>query len=134
MIEIIKKYEMFIKYIFVACVSFGIDILFFNIFNLLFINKIIIATILARIISSFINYLLNRNRVFKSNENKTKTILKYYVLVIVQMLISALVVDNLYKIININVNFIKIPVEFVLFICNYLIQKILIFKKIRDNV
>ena len=45
------------------------------------------------------------------------------------MLVSAFVVNNLYKIIHINATFIKVPVEFILFICNYLIQKILIFKR-----
>lgn len=127
---IIKKYEMFIKYIFVAGISFLIDITLFTVFNTIikFDKKIIIATILARIISSFINYLLNRDKVFKSSENKINTALKYYVLVIIQMFVSALLVDNLYKIIKINATIIKIPVELFLFICNYIIQKTLIFK------
>jgi len=129
--ELIKKYETFIKYIFVAGISFVIDILLFTIFNkiLNFKEKIIVATILARVISSFINYLLNRDKVFKSNEGKLKTALKYYVLVVIQMFVSALLVDNLYKLIKIDATFIKIPVEFILFICNYLIQKVLIFKR-----
>lgn len=125
----LKKYEMFIKYIFVAGISFVIDIVFFNIFNMVFVGNIIIATILARIISSFINYLLNRDKVFKSNERKGVTIIKYYALVIVQMLISAFVVNNLYKLFKINATLIKVPVEFILFVCNYLIQKLFIFKR-----
>ncbi len=131
--KVLEKYNMFIKYILVAGISFLIDITLFNIFNNLLLNKIIIATILARIISSFINYLLNRNRVFKSTESKRNTFLKYYLLVVIQMLVSALVVNNLYKIIKINATIIKIPVEFTLFVCNYLIQKILIFKRGNKN-
>ena len=127
--ELLKKYEMFIKYIFVAGISFIIDIVFFSIFKFIFVGNIIIATILARIISSFINYLLNKDKVFKSNEKNSKTIVKYYILVVVQMLVSAFAVDNLYKLIQINATIIKIPVEFILFVCNYLIQKILIFKR-----
>lgn len=133
MIEFIKKtykkYETFLKYIFVAGISFVIDILFFNIFNNLISLSIILSTICARVISSFINYLLNRDKVFKSDENKLKTVIKYYILVIIQMSVSALFVDNLYKLIKINPTIIKIPVEFTLFICNYIIQKVLIFKK-----
>jgi len=126
-----KKYETFIKYIFVAIISFIIDICLFTLFNniLNFKSKIIIATIIARIISSFINYLLNKEKVFKSDESKLKTILKYYSLVIIQMFISAFLVDNLYSLLEFNATFIKIPIEFTLFICNYLIQKFLIFKK-----
>lgn len=133
MIEFIKKtykkYETFLKYIFVAGFSFVIDILFFNIFNNLISLSIILSTICARVISSFINYLLNRDKVFKSDENKLKTVIKYYILVIIQMSVSAIFVDNLYKLVKINPTIIKIPVEFTLFICNYIIQKVLIFKK-----
>lgn len=125
--DLIKKYETFIKYIIVAVVSFLIDIGLFTAFNYL-IKNIIIATIIARCISSFVNYLLNKNQVFNSEEKTKTTIIKYYSLVIIQMLISALLVDNLYKVIKINATIIKIPVEFMLFICNYLIQKIIIFK------
>lgn len=127
----IKKYETFIKYIGVAIISFLIDVslftLFIKIFNFNF--KIVIATIIARIISSYINYLLNKNKVFNSNEGKLKTVIKYYILVVFQMLMSAFLVNNLYNILNFNATLIKIPVEFILFICNYLIQKIFIFKK-----
>ena len=123
--ELIKKNKTFLKYILVAILSFLIDITFFTIFNFLFI---ILATILARIISSLINFLLNRDKVFKSlNKNKIMYV-KYYTLVICQMLVSAFVVDNLVKIIPINATLIKIPVEFIIFICNYLIQKFFIFK------
>ena len=45
------------------------------------------------------------------------------------MFISAFVVDNLYKLIRVDATIIKVPVEFILFICNYLIQKMLIFKR-----
>lgn len=127
--EFIKKYNMFLKYIVVAGISFGIDILLFSLFNTFFSLNIIVATIMARVISSFINYLLNKDKVFKSDETTKSTIFKYYTLVVVQMLVSAFVVNNLYKIIHINATFIKVPVEFILFICNYLIQKILIFKR-----
>ena len=128
-INLIKKYQMFLKYILVAGISFAIDILFFTLFNSLFFLNIIVATILARVISSFINYLLNKDKVFKSSENTKNTIFKYYTLVVIQMLVSALLVDILHKIIPINATFIKVPVEFILFICNYLIQKIFIFKR-----
>ena len=128
--KIILKYSTFLNYLRVSVISFVIDITFFSVFNHLFVNQIIKNTIFARVISSTINYLLNKKQVFKSEESNIKTIIKYFSLVIIQMLISAFLVDNIYKIFkNINPTFIKIPIEFILFICNYLIQKILIFKK-----
>ncbi len=122
----------FIKYIIIAILSFIIDIVLFKIFNTIFFSftyKIIIATILARIISSLFNYLMNKDKVFKSNKNMQETIIKYYSLVVVAMLTSAFVVNALSKIFNnLDPVFIKIPIEFLIFIGNYLIQKKFIFK------
>lgn len=132
--ELIKKYSMFIKYIIVAGISFGIDISLFTIFNTVIGIKIIAATVGARIISSFINYLLNKDKVFKSEENTKSTIIKYYILVVIQMFTSAFLVNTLCNFIHINPTFIKIPVEFILFICNYLIQKLFIFNKREINI
>ncbi len=127
--KVMNKYYMFLKYILVAGLSFFIDITIFTILNTLFSLKIVFSTIIARIISSFINYLLNKEKVFKSDESVSNTIIKYYILVVIQMFVSALLVTNFQKIFKINATFIKIPVEFFLFVCNYLIQKILIFKR-----
>lgn len=126
--KIIQKYNVLIKYLLVAILSFILDILLFNIFNHLWLN-IILATILARAISATFNFLLNRNKVFKSSSKASIALVKYFSLVIMQMLVSAFTVDFLAKFISINPTFIKIPVEFILFICNYLIQKFLIFQK-----
>ena len=124
--NILDKYQVFIKYIGVAILSFLIDILFFSLFNHLFLN-ILLATILARIISSFFNFLANRNHVFKSNKNII-SLIEYYILVVFQMLASGIIVSALHNIIPINATLIKIPVEFGIFMVNYLIQKYLIFR------
>lgn len=126
--KLYKKYETFIKYILVAGISFIIDASLFYIFNTICTIDIFIATIIARCISSFINYLLNRNKVFNSSESKIKSLIKYYILVIIQMIVSGSLVKLLAKVILVNPIFIKVPVEFILFVCNYLIQKIYIFK------
>ena len=68
-LDLIKKYKVFLKYIVSAGISFVLDLSLFTVFSILLkgnkvVNYILIATILARIISSLINYLLNRNSVF----------------------------------------------------------------------
>ena len=124
--KLIKKYETFIKYVFVAGISFLIDIGLFTIFNYLF-NTIILSTVLARIISSFINFLLNKEKVFKGGDKLS--IIKYYLLVVVQMFVSAFSVKFLCILIPVHPTIIKVPVECILFICNYTIQKLFIFRK-----
>ena len=108
---------------------FLFDIALFTIFNYFLGNNpnhIIYATIFARIISSFINYLLNRYKVFKTNDNKKAdkfTLVKYFLLVIICMLVSAHSVNYLYKILNINESVVKIIIDGLLCIINFFIQK-----------
>ena len=139
--NLIKKYQTFIRYIFSAGISFAIDLSLFTVFSAILKNyisdqAIFLATILARIISSLINYFLNRNTVFKMDQKNFDftTLIKYYLLVIIQMLVSATVVYKLYQLLHINETLIKIPVEVVLFMMNYIIQKLFIFKDHQINI
>ena len=133
-VNLVKKYSVFLKYVISAGISFILDLSLFTVFNILLKQSIsdisiIMATVLARIISSFINYLMNRNGVFKKNTNKidTTTLVKYYILVVIQMFVSASLVLGLYKVTNINETLIKIPVDIIIFLVNYFIQKHFIF-------
>lgn len=122
-----KQVIIIFKYIMSSGLSFIIDISIFWLINTIFKN-IILATIIARIISSLVNYIINRNIVFKSNLSRRKTIIQYYTLVLVQMLISAFSVDFIFSIIKFNPTIIKIMVDSIIFVVNFLIQKYLIFK------
>jgi len=124
----LKKYDLLkiIKYIFSSGSSFILDILLFSLFNYLF-NNILLSTILARIISSFYNYLINSRFVFQKYSKNS--IIKYYCLVIIQMFVSAFLVSFLSSLFTkINDSIIKFFVDIVIFIVNYFIQKEVIFK------
>lgn len=138
MIELINRNKVFIKYIISAGISFTLDILLFTIFNLLLKNftsfSIIISTIGARVISSFINYSINKNKVFNFNgERNSILLIKYFTLVVIQMFVSSFSVLYLYKLSSINETIIKIFVDIILFIINFFVQKKLIFVK-EDSV
>ena len=123
----IAIYSLFLKYIIIAIFSFLVDILLFKI-SLNLKNTILISTIIARIVSSILNYKLNRNKVFKSF-NKT-SLFKYYILVVVQMFISGASVSALNKVFeDRNVIFLKILVDIIVFMVNYYIQREWVFKK-----
>lgn len=132
LIEKINKHKTFLKYMFSAGICFFLDQLLFYIFRLLLINSIgdtsiFIGATFARGISSFINYLINRDVVFNT-KNKEKTLIKYYSLVVIQLGISTLLVYTIYKITGSNTSIIKIIIDIILFIINYFIQKKIIFK------
>ena len=124
-------FKVFFKYIISSFSSFIIDILLFTLFVALFKDKfidyILISTILARIISSSYNYLLNHKFVFKSQKNNRQTIFKYYTLVILQMALSGLLVTLLVDKLMINETIVKICVDTILFFISFFIQRKFIF-------
>lgn len=136
MIKFVKKYSTIVKYLFSSGTSFVLDLLLFSIFNFFLKNilgdySIFASTVLARVLSSFYNYLMNRNAVFKSGEKTMdmNTFVKYYILVIVQMMVSSILVFVGYRTFQVAETLVKIPVDVFLFIVNYIIQKRYIFNK-----
>jgi len=123
----IKIYRLFMKYFFVAISSFILDIILFCAFIgvLRISSKILAATILARIISSVYNYIINSNLIFK--DMSLKTLAKYYILAIIQMFVSGCFVTYLYSLLNISVIFIKVVVDFIIWIINIIIQRKYVF-------
>ena len=121
-------YRLFLKYIFASLSSFVIDLLLFALFNKLILGSysILLSTIIARITSSVYNYLIDASVVFK-NKNSSSFI-KYTLLVIIQMFVSGISVSFLAKIIKINTIIIKLVVDLLIFIVNFVIQREFIFK------
>ncbi len=127
----LRKNKTFIKYVFSAGSSFVLDLGLFTLFNYLFgmvmgYESIIVATIVARILSSLYNFAINSKYVFK--QYSKVMLLKYYILVIIQMLVSSILVYFINKyLIDTFAVVIKFVVDIILFIINYFIQKTIIF-------
>ena len=125
----INKYIEPIKYIIVAGICFIFDQLLFNIIMYFLVqNKfIMLSKILSRIFSSILNYLLNSNVVFKKRGKNS--VIKYYILVLIQVLISGISI-YIFKTIfdGMSVMILSALIDIVIFIVNYIVQKYLIFK------
>ena len=130
-----KILNSFIKYSAVSIISCIVDILLFKIFLSVFPfkidkdNLIIVSTVFARIISSLVNYGLNKKVSFNSNKNISNTIIKYYILCIVQMFVSGFLVSRIYIFTGFSEVIIKLVVDTILFIVNYRIQRMFIFNE-----
>lgn len=128
-----RIFNSFIKYSLVSIVSCLIDVIMFQIFLMILkldTNRetlIMISTILARIISSLVNFGLNKKVTFESDKKVSNTIVKYYALCIIQMLVSGLLVSWIYSITKGYEVVIKLIVDTVLFFINFKIQKKFIF-------
>ena len=125
-------YRLFLKYIFASVSSFVLDLFLFAVFYRLLggVNAAFMATIIARILSSLYNFFINSKFVFKKM-NQT-SLIKYVLLVIVQMFVSAFVVNALAKIYQ-PVILIKIVVDTIIFVMNFIIQREWVFKNEQLN-
>ncbi|MDR2590262.1 MAG: bifunctional glycosyltransferase family 2/GtrA family protein [Oscillospiraceae bacterium] len=115
--------------------SFGIDIGIFWLILSLHPNSfgavgIFTCTAIARAISSFFNFSYNRWIVFRRKNNYTGSLIRYYSLVVVQMLISATLVWFLSRYVHQLgfVTFQKVIVDTILFCISYHIQQKWVFK------
>lgn len=126
-------YKLFLKYFLASFSSFILDIILFcSILGILEIHeKILAATILARIVSSIYNYIINSNLIFKNMS--ISTLIRYYMLVILMMLISGCFVTYLYSLLNIPVLIIKIIVDTFIWIINLVVQREFVFKGVYDE-
>lgn len=146
----VRIYSLILKstllYIFSSLSSFVIDILVFSLLvhflpksfaeiDILHIVtlSILIATVCARIVSSLYNFFINRLVVFKSKANTGASMVKYYCVCVVQMLISAVLVTNVLRLFSLDGSFlatvVKCIVDTILFLVSYHIQRTWVFKK-----
>ena len=133
LLDSMRIYAVFSKFILSSVASFLIDITIFTILAAYLKNiipsYIVVSTYTARVISALCNYLINKNKVFK-NESKSPTMLiKYVALCFVQVTLSAFLTSSLFNLTHINVTLTKIIVDTILFLLSFRIQRGWVFKK-----
>lgn len=135
----IKIYAVILKYILSSLSAALIDLIGFTLLNLLLPGnmdnglRIFIATAVARVVSSAINYTINRKRVFKSSSNIKSSLIKYYILSICQAAMSygfvyllTLATGTSQSIIQ---TLFKMAVDVVLFFLCFTVQREWVFKE-----
>lgn len=126
-IDSLKIYRVFLKFLFSSLSSFIIDITFFAILIMAIKpysgNYILISTVVARAVSSVFNYAINKRLVFKKAVGRIHSFTKYYILCIVQMLISAWAIRLIYSYNGVSETLIKILIDTLLFIISFHIQR-----------
>lgn len=132
--DTVRIMSLMLKYAASSCASFLTDIIAFTLLHSVARCGILTSTVIARIISSVLNFTLNKKVVFKSDGALSKALLKYYLIAIPTMLISAFGTGILSRLLGIPessliITLIKIAVDTILFIFNFKIQKRWIFKK-----
>lgn len=92
----------------------------------------------ARVISSLLNFFLNKKLVFKSSADTGRTLLRYYCLAVPQMLLQILLTDGAYVLFHIKPTgvlhtLIYVIVMVLLYIIGYMIQQRWVFAPQKQN-
>jgi len=121
-------YGLLFKYTLSSLFSFAVDYIIFALINITLPNQLIVSVIVARSISSLINFLVNRNLVFRQKGATTSTIFGYYILVVIIMIADYGLIKLLFGYLNMNVYLAKIIADTVLYFVGFRIQRDLIFR------
>ena len=128
LIDSARIYLVFIRFSFSSFLCFGLDITIFA-FLLSYLESILYATFIARIVSGIFNFYLNRNFVFQANKKNRliKESIGYIALWSTLLILSGVIVSSsqgspAYIIIPF-----KIIVDLMLFLVAFYVQKNIIF-------
>ena len=127
-----SEFKTLLKYVMTALAATAVDLLLFAGFHVILNTRIgdtsiIVATVIARILSSIVHYMMNSRLVF-GQWDKT-SLIKFLLLQAAIMCASAVGVYVLSRLLRgIYATFIKMFVDTALFFVNYSVQKLLIFR------
>lgn len=126
-------FKSFFNFILSSISSFVIDIISFTLLLNIFegrinsFDNIFISTALARIISGICNYKLNKSFVFKDYNKDKSRVFKYMILWLIQLFLSAYLVEMIIARYNLSASLIKIIVDMFIFLLSFNIQNKHIF-------
>lgn len=127
--------KCFLAYILISMLSSLIDLGCFALFTKVIFSGMAIetcvglGTLFARIISSLFNYGMNRKTVFRDTSAPTKSLVRYYILCIAQMLCSYGLVVLVHILLPWDTTLLKAIIDTLLFLISYQIQRHWVFKK-----
>ncbi len=134
-ISLYKKYEELINYLIVGFLTTVISLISYYICVFTFLNpnnaiELQVANVISWIIGVSFAYITNRIFVFKSKDkNILKEIISFVSARVVTLLTDMFIMYLMVTIIGLNDKISKLVAQLVVIILNYLISKLLVFKK-----
>ena len=127
-------YKDILKFSISSFVSFLIDYILYSLFfswceELDIAQRLLIANVGARVISSGVNFFINKRYVFKSQKNVFYAAMEYYLLVVFILIGNTVVLEVVANYLGINHLVAKIFIEVLFFVMSWFIQKKCIFSR-----
>ena len=135
----------FFRFITASMIGFVVDYGLYLLFNQLFrayvpsleayvsflpvqiIARIALAALLARVVSSVVNFFINKSFVFANRAKLGGSFLRYVCTVVIIIAISAWLTSSLHVWFGWNDNLVKMPVDILLFFLSYYLQRRWVF-------
>ena len=129
------KVKIFLKTSMSSLVSAGVDLSVFYFLSTVFKREyfyVVLATVIARLFSGTVNFLINKFYAFQSTGRVKVELVSYTILFIIKMILSSLIVAYLSTTFTgTNETLIKIIVDVILFFSSFYIQDKYIFNENR---
>lgn len=123
-------FRQFIAYAGSSLVATGVDYLVALVLRMFFPGTVALPTYSARAVSSIVNFLMNKNLVFKNEKGNKFAVFKYYLLVVFVAFVSVQIIRLLHVVIGLPYLFSKIVADVIMFFFNYKVQDRFVFRKI----
>lgn len=127
LIDSIKIYWVFIRFAALSMTSAGLDILMFFI-SYFMTESILLGTVIARVISGSFNFVFCKTLIFQSPGHFYLEALKYLLIAFVIMMASYFSVVGMVNYLGMNVYVSKIIADVGIFLTNFLLQNIFVFR------
>jgi exopolysaccharide biosynthesis protein/glycosyltransferase involved in cell wall biosynthesis len=139
LVDSFRIYKLMFKFLFSSVFSSVVELLLFYLGIKFFFSgnphEILFATAVARVCSSMVNFLVNRNTVFNKANNFWRSLLRYIVLAVPVLLTSAYSVKGLTLLLHIEnevlTTLLKLVVDVILFILSFRIQQNWVFAPVK---
>lgn len=133
LIDSMKIYFVFFRFIFSSLTAAFID---FFVFILIYsaTKNILSSLIGSRIVSSLVNFFINRKLVFHRKQGFTFSLIRYYIILCLITGLSFLFISLLHSKLGINVALSKIIAETTLFIVSFSLQRNYVFRNAQTDV
>lgn len=134
-VDSLRIYKLILSFVFSSMFSMLVEIILFYLGIHFFFNgakyEILLATVLARVCSSVVNFLVNRNGVFPKGNSFARSLLRYTILAVPLVLASSGSIRLLKFILGVKSDFvttlIKMVVDTLLFFVSFRVQQNWVF-------
>lgn len=130
MFKLYKKYEEIINYLIFGVLTTLVSIISYFIFSKIFGINYLISNIISWILSVLFAFITNKIYVFKSKENKIlKELISFFSSRIFTFIVDMVMMYVLVSVLKLDDMLVKIIVQFVVIVLNYVLSKLFVFKK-----